>query len=123
MAKMKLHALAHARAGDKGNRLNISLIAYSSEVYPLLKDRVTEEAVAAWFAHRRPSEVKRYELPKLNALNFVIDDILDGGVTQALNLDSHGKTLSYHLLDMPIDVPADIAISQRATAATEDTGS
>nr|WP_198026599.1 hypothetical protein [Bradyrhizobium sp. ARR65] len=109
---MKLHALAHARAGDKGNRLNISLIAYSSEVYPLLKDRVTEQTVAAWFAHRTPSRVKRYELPKLSALNFVIDDILDGGVTQALNLDSHGKTLSYHLLDMPIDVPADIVISK-----------
>ena len=104
--ELQLHALAHARTGDKGNRLNISLIAYASALYPLLVEQVTEQAVAARFAHRRPSAVKRYELPKIHALNFVLDDVLDGGVTQALNLDSHGKTLSFHLLGLRIPVPA-----------------
>jgi hypothetical protein len=102
---MRLHALAHARTGDKGNRLNISLIAYAPELFALLRDSVTEDKVAAWFSHRRPSAVHRYVLPKLCALNFVLDDVLDGGVTQALNLDSHGKTLSYHLLGQNISVP------------------
>ena len=106
MRDMELHALAHARTGDKGNRLNISLIAYTPALYPLLVEQVTEAVVAARFAHRRPSAVKRYELPKLQALNFVLDDVLDGGVTQALNLDSHGKTLSFHLLGLRIPVPA-----------------
>lgn len=108
MRNLRLHALAHGRTGDKGNRLNISLIAYAPEIYPLLVEAVTEEAVAARFAHRRPTAVRRYELPKLFALNFVLDDVLDGGVTQALNLDSHGKTLSYHLLGMYVVVPAEL---------------
>jgi len=102
---LELHALAHARTGDKGNRLNISLIAYEPALYPLLEQHITESAVAAHFAHRKPSAVKRYALPKIYALNFVLDDVLDGGVTQALNLDSHGKTLSFHLLGMRIPVP------------------
>jgi hypothetical protein len=105
MTEIELHALAHARAGDKGNRLNISLIAYEPALYPLLVQHVTESAVAARFGHRMPSAVKRYELPKMHALNFVLDGVLDGGVTQALNLDSHGKTLSFHLLGLRIPVP------------------
>jgi hypothetical protein len=103
--ELALHALAHARAGDKGDRLNVSLIAYAPELYPLLREKVTAEAVAALFKNRRPSAVRRYELPKLNAMNFVLDGLLDGGVTQALNLDSHGKTLSYRLLEMRVTVP------------------
>ena len=105
MPEMLLHALAHARAGDKGDRLNISLIAYSPEVYPLLRDTVTERVVQELFAHRRPTAVKRYLLPKLAAMNFVLDGVLDGGVTLALNLDSHGKTLSFRLLGLKIAVP------------------
>jgi hypothetical protein len=108
MRNLRLHALAHGRTGDKGNRLNISLIAYAPEIYPFLVQAVTEEVVAARFAHRKPTAVRRYELPKLFALNFVLDDVLDGGVTQALNLDSHGKTLSYHLLGMYVAVPAEL---------------
>jgi len=108
MTEVQLHGLAHARTGDKGNRLNVSLIAYEPALYPLLVQHVTESAVAALFAHRRPSAVTRYELPKIQALNFVLDDVLDGGVTQALNLDSHGKTLSFHLLGLRIPVPDDL---------------
>lgn len=108
MPDLRLHALAHGRTGDKGNRLNISLIAYAPELFPLLVEAVTESAVAALFSHRRPTAVRRYALPKLHALNFVLDDVLDGGVTQALNLDSHGKTLSYHLLGMRIAVPDEL---------------
>ena len=108
MIELELHALAHARTGDKGNRLNISLIAYEPAVYPLLVRHVTEAAVAMRFIHRKPSSVKRYELPKMHALNYVLDDVLDGGVTQALNLDSHGKTMSFHLLGMRIPVPDEL---------------
>ena len=104
-----LHLLAHGRTGDKGNRSNISVIAYRPEFYPVLVAEVTEERVARAFAHRRPTAVRRFLLPKLHAMNFVIDDVLDGGVNSALNLDSHGKSLAFLLLDIAIEVPNNIA--------------
>ena len=70
-----------------------------------LVDQVTEDVVARQFAHRRPSRVARYLCPTLHAMNFVLDDVLDGGVNDALNLDSHGKALSFLLLELPIRLP------------------
>jgi len=103
MKHVMLHALAHARTGDKGNRSSISLVAYRPEHWPALVEQVTEERVAALFAARRPSSVRRYLLPKLHAMNFVIDDVLDGGVNGSLNLDTHGKSLSSLLLTLTIE--------------------
>ena len=105
-----LHRLAHGRTGDKGNRSNISVIAWHPAFWPLLVEQVTEAAVARQFAHRQPASVTRHLLPTLLAMNFVIDDVLDGGVNDSLNLDSHGKALSYLLLDLPIEVPAELAV-------------
>jgi hypothetical protein len=106
MFEVPLYRVAHGRTGDKGNRSNISVIAWHPELYPVLLAELTEARVGALFAHRRPSAVKRYEVDSLQALNFVVDDVLDGGVNLSLNLDAHGKTLSYLLLDMPVAVPA-----------------
>ncbi len=102
-----LRDLAHGRTGDKGNRSNISVIAYRAEDFPLLVAQVTEERVAQLFAHRKPTRVKRYLLPKIAAMNFVIDDVLDGGVNGSLNLDTHGKALAFLVLDLPITVEDD----------------
>ncbi len=99
-----LHSLAHARTGDKGNRSCISVIAYDPQHWDALVEQVTEESVMKLFAHRRPSAVKRYLLPNLHAMNFVLDDVLDGGVNGSLNLDTHGKCLSSLLLSMPIGI-------------------
>ena len=99
-----LRELAHGRTGDKGNRSNISVIAYRPEDFDTLVGQVTEERVAALFAHRRPARVKRYLLPRLAAMNFVIDEVLDGGVNGSLNLDAHGKALAFLLLDLPITI-------------------
>ncbi len=104
-SSVPLHEIAHGRAGDKGNRCNISVIAFVPEAYPFLLEQVTEERVHGFFAHRGASAVARYELPRLGALNLVIDDVLEGGVNGSLNLDGHGKTLSFHLLSMPVEVP------------------
>ncbi len=101
-----LYKLAHARTGDKGNRSNISVIAYHPEDFSILQRELTEEKVKSHFGFRKPSTVKRYELPNLMAFNFVIDDVLDGGVNLSLNLDSHGKSLSYWLLAMEINIDA-----------------
>jgi hypothetical protein len=104
-----LHRLAHGRTGDKGDRSNISVIAYRPEFFPLLVEQVTEARVAEVFRHRRPRGVRRYLLPKLGAMNFVIDGVLDGGVNDSLNLDTHGKSLSFLVLEIDIDVPAELA--------------
>ena len=101
---LPLYRLAHARTGDKGNRSNISVIAYKSEDFSLLQKELTEEKVKNHFGFRNPTAVRRYELPNLMAFNFVIDDVLDGGVNLSLNLDSHGKSLSYWLLAMEISL-------------------
>jgi len=100
-----LYRAAHGRTGDKGDRSNISVIAWHPALYELLVQQVTEAAVARRFEHRRPSQVTRYLLPKLHAMNFVLDNVLDGGVNDALNLDSHGKALSFWLLELPIALP------------------
>ena len=97
--------LAHGRTGDKGDRSNISVIAWHPALWPLLVEQVTPEAVAAQFRHRAPSRVQRFLLPKLHAMNFVLDGVLDGGVNDALNLDSHGKALAFLLLDLTIELP------------------
>ncbi|MCB8888663.1 AtuA-related protein [Vreelandella malpeensis] len=97
-----LHQLAHARAGDKGDRLNIALFAYQMQDYDLLVEQLDETRVLALFQHRGASRVRRYLLPHLGGMNFVIDDVLQGGVNGALNLDGHGKTLSFLLLGVEI---------------------
>jgi hypothetical protein len=102
MPEQTLYDLAHARTGDKGNKVNISVIAYRAEDYALLVEQVTEARVAAHFAHRQPTQVTRYLLPNLGAMNLVLDDVLDGGVNDSLNLDMHGKGLSFHLLTLPV---------------------
>lgn len=106
-ATMPLHRIAHGRSGDKGNRLNVNVIAYDARHWPLLLAEVTAERVAALFAHRGVTTVTRYELPRLGALNFVIEDALEGGVNSSLSLDTHGKCLSYLVLGMEIQAPVE----------------
>lgn len=99
---MKLRELAHSRTGDKGNVVNLSVIAYREADFPLLREKVTAAAVKAHFSGIVKGEVVRHELPLIGALNFVLHDALGGGVTRSLALDKHGKSLSSALLDMEI---------------------
>lgn len=104
--QLPLHAIAHGRAGDKGNVSNISLIAYLPEAYDFIEKEVGERKVESLFAHLGAGTVKRYALPNLQAFNFVIQDALDGGVNASRSLDRHGKTLSFILLSrMILDIP------------------
>jgi len=112
MRRLPLHAIAHGRAGDKGNVSNVSLVAYRPEAYVFLATNVTAEKVHKLYAHLGASGVTRYDLPLLSAFNFVIDNVLDGGVNASRSIDRHGKTLSYILLgrfiiDMPIGLIPD----------------
>jgi hypothetical protein len=101
---MKLYEIAHSRAGDKGNTLTLSLIPYRDEDYAMLCEKITAEKVKLHFADIVKGEVIRYELPKISSLLFVCQNALGGGVTTSLVMDTHGKTLSYALLEM--EVPA-----------------
>lgn len=99
---MRLWEIAHSRTGDKGDTSNISVIAFDPNDYPLIVERVTAECVASHFAKIATGPVRRYELPNIGALNFVLEGALAGGVTRALTLDAHGKSLSSLMLDLEI---------------------
>jgi len=102
---IKVHELGHSRAGDKGNSSNVSVIAYDDSAWEILRRELTVGRVMDAYAHLAQGPVTRYELPKLRALNFVIENALGGGVTISLALDAHGKTLSY--LMQGIELPGD----------------
>ena len=105
---VQLRWLAHARSGDKGNTANVGLIALEPELYPILVREVTTPRVARHF-RGMVSRVERFELPNLNALNFLLHDALDGGGTISLKTDAQGKVYSTALLRMEIPVPSAIA--------------
>src|SRR6476620_5970698 len=102
---VRLYEIANARAGDKGNRLNIAVVCRDPAHYQAVATQLTAERVKAAFAARRPGRVVRYDLPKLAAFNFVLDDVLEGGVNSSLGLDGHGKSLSFLLLEIPLQIP------------------
>jgi hypothetical protein len=99
---IRVYDLAHARAGDKGNTSNISVTAYTDEGWQVLQRELTPDRVLAHFRHLTPGPVRRYELPQLRALNFVIENALGGGVTRSLAIDPHGKSLSTLMLTITL---------------------
>jgi hypothetical protein len=104
MARRKLIEIAHARSGDKGDLVNIGLIARNPEHYSILVREVTAERVKQHFTGVCQGNVERFELPNLGALNFLLHQALDGGGTMALKADPQGKTYSTALLRMEIEV-------------------
>lgn len=107
--KVSLFKLAHARSGDKGDTANVGVIALKDEFYPLLVREVTAEKVKDHFGEMVKGKVERFELPNLNALNFLLHESLGGGGTLSLMTDAQGKTMSTALLRMFIEVPDDEA--------------
>lgn len=107
MAQIELFYLAHSRTGDKGDSQTMSLIPYRAQDYALLERQVTAEAVQKHFGRLTRGSVTRYALPNLNAFNFVLEETLQGGVNDSLNLDTHGKSRSAWLLSMQVELPED----------------
>lgn len=103
--KIPLRELAHARAGDKGNTSSVSVWAYDPGDYPLIKEQLTCERIKQAFPRLIKGAVKRYELDHLHGLNFVMYEALEGGVNTSLGLDSHGKSWSFLILGLEIEVP------------------
>jgi len=103
--KVRLVDIAHARSGDKGDTANVGLIALDPRWYAIIERLVTRDSVARHFEGMIEGEVERFELPNLNALNFLLHGALDGGGTLSLKTDAQGKVWSTALLRMTIDVP------------------
>lgn len=99
---IRLHDIAHCRAGDKGDTSTLSVIAYDEAMYPLLCQHLTAEAVRAHLSRNIEGDVTRYEMPNVGALQFVCRQALHSGVTTSLTIDPHGKCLSSELLEIEI---------------------
>ena len=107
---VRVHELAHARAGDKGNTSDVSVWAYSPENYSLLKERLTPEVVKRAFPNLIQGQVLRYELDHLHGLKFVMSEALEGGVNSSLGVDPHGKSWSFLILGLAVEVPVSTAV-------------
>ncbi len=110
MNQIRLGEIAHARSGDKGNHANVGVIAYTSEGYGFLEEYLTESRVAEFFLPLRPRQVTRYSLPGLKAFNFVLQDVLGGGASRSLRIDSQGKLLGVAILDLKLPAPPQLGL-------------
>jgi hypothetical protein len=110
---VRLGDIAHARSGDKGSHANVGVIAYTPAGYDYLRKVLTETRVAEYFLPLKPRVVERFELPGIHALNFMLHDILAGGASRSLRIDSQGKTLAPAMLEMMIPAPEDIDAMRR----------
>ena len=115
---LTLSSIAHGRSGDKGNHANIAVIAYTKAGYDWLRANLTAEAVQDYFKSLKPTRVVRYEVANLLGLNFVLYDVLAGGASRSLRVDTQGKTLALALLQMPIQTPANVVDMFRGSAAS-----
>ena len=113
MTNIALSDIAHGRSGDKGNHANVAIIAYTEAGYDWLRQHLSAEVVAAYFATMAPSRVERFEAGNVWGLNFMLYDILAGGASQSLRIDSQGKTLALTLLQMQVEQPANIEAMRR----------
>ena len=104
---MILADIAHGRSGDKGNHANVAVLAYTQAGFAWLRQHLTADRVAAYFAPLGATRVERFEAANLLGLNFMLYDVLAGGASRSLRSDTQGKTLALALLRMPIDGPAD----------------
>ena len=117
--KPKLGDIAHGRSGDKGNHANIAVIAYTQAGFDWLRDHLSADRVARYFAPMKPSRVERFEADNVWGLNFLLYDILAGGASRSLRIDTQGKTLALALLRMEIECPDQVEQMRRPQARDE----
>ena len=115
--KVRLLDIAHARSGDKGDTANVGVIALEPRWYSLIAEQLTLDRVRRHFTGIITGDVERFELPNLNALNFLLHGALDGGGTLSLKTDAQGKVFSTALLRMVLDIPDDRAAALGLPAA------
>lgn len=109
MPRLPLSAIAHGRSGDKGNHANVAVIAYTDAGFTWIREHLTAEKVAAYFAPLGPAKVERFEAANVLGLNFILYDVLAGGASRSLRTDTQGKTLAVAMLRMEVEAPAELA--------------
>lgn len=114
-ATIPLSELAHGRSGDKGNHANVAILAYTEAGFQWLRQHLTAEVVRDYFAPLEPSRVERFEAANVLALNFVLYDVLAGGASRSLRIDTQGKTLALALLQMQVPMPEKVTEMQRGS--------
>ena len=102
---IRVGEIAHARSGDKGNHANVGILAYTEEGYEYLGNVLTETRLAEYFIPLRPRMVERFSLPGIKAYNFLLQEILAGGASRSLRIDTQGKVLGLSVLEMKIPKP------------------
>lgn len=107
--KARLFLLAHGRSGDKGDSVNVGVIARRDEWYAFIRDQLTGEKIGEYLKPLAGGPVERYELPNLGALNFLVHQALDGGGSVSMKLDAQGKAYAQAVLRMPLDLPDALA--------------
>ena len=105
LIEVSLLDIAYGRSGDKGDICNVGIVARRPEFVAVLRKELTETAVKNHLSHLVEGDVERFELPGLNAFNFVLHEALGGGGTASLRFDPMGKGMAQILLEMPIRVP------------------
>jgi hypothetical protein len=118
--RVRLDRIAHARSGDKGDASNVGLIADSPELFELLRTQATAERVKAHFREVCRGPVERFEVPNLRAFNFILHDSLGGGGTESLKTDAQGKTHAQGLLQMEVEVPAELLAARPIDRGRQD---
>lgn len=101
---MRVGRIAVGRSGDKGNKLDLTVVALDAKKYSWLEENLTESVAQTAIARVMPSKVSRYTVPGLNALKFVVDGALPGGVYATLHAGLHWqKAAIWVLLDLELD--------------------
>lgn len=113
VVELPLVRLAWARSGDKGDQVNIAVIAREPAYLPYLRRALTSERVREFFAHdfagAAEPRVERFDVPGINAVNFLLHEVLGGGGLASVRLDAMGKGKAQQLLEFPVPVPRHIA--------------
>lgn len=104
-SRIRLGDIATARSGDKGNHANIGVVAFDRTGFRFLRSNLTCEQVATFFASLSPTRVERFELPGIGAVNFVLYNVLQGGASRSLRMDTQGKLLGTAILDLWLPAP------------------
>lgn len=108
MVEVPLLRIAHGRSGDKGNSVNIGVIARDPKWIGVLRAELTAERVREYFGHLVEGPVSRFDVPGVDAFNFLLHGALAGGGMASPRSDPLGKAFAQMLLDMPVRVPEEL---------------
>ena len=100
-----LGRIIDARSGDKGGNANVGIWTENPKAYDWLAEWLTPDRLQKILPEAQGLTVERFLLPRLQAMNFVITDLLEGGATETLRLDAQAKALGEYLRAKIVEMP------------------